>query len=98
MLAEVGRYLDQGMNAEEIHAAFVEKYGVKVLSAPPTTGAFNMSAWLMPFAALIVGSFVVVYFLKSWKAAAVPAGDVPAADPKYQQKIEEELRKFTPED
>ena len=98
MLREVGRYLDEGMTADQIHAAFVEKYGTKVLSAPPTTGVFNISAWLMPFAALIIGSFAVVYFLRSWKTAAVPAGDVPAADPKYQQKIEEELRKFTPED
>jgi cytochrome c-type biogenesis protein CcmH len=97
MLREVGRYLDEGMTAEQIHAAFVEKYGVKVLSAPPVSGAFNISAWLMPFAVLIAGSFLVVYFLRSWKAAAAPADEAPA-DPRYQQKIEDELRKFTPED
>ena len=98
MLAEVGRYLDQGMSDDQVIAAFVEKYGMKALSAPPTTGAFNLSAWLMPFVALLVGATAIIFFLRKLKSATVPVAPAGPDDSKYRQRIEEELEKYNPED
>jgi cytochrome c-type biogenesis protein CcmH/NrfF len=77
----------------------VEKYGVTVLSAPPASG-FNLTAWIMPFAALAVGALMVVYFVRRFRSstAAVPASTSTADLTKYQNRVEEELGKYNPED
>ena len=97
MLKDLGNQIDLGKSDDEIMAYFMEKYGTAVLSSPPPSG-FNLTAWIMPFAALGVGALVAVYFLRRFRArwAAAPVANV---DPgKYQDKLEEELKKFTPED
>jgi cytochrome c-type biogenesis protein CcmH len=97
MLKDLGRQIDQGMDDNAIVTYFTEKYGITVLSAPPVSG-FNLTAWVMPFAALAIGLIMALYFLRRfrtrWAAAAEPNPDLA----KYQDKVEEELKKFTPED
>ncbi len=97
MLAEIAAELDEGQTDQSIISHFAEKYGITVLSAPPVSG-FNLTAWITPFAALIIGGLLVVYFVRQFRSKwrAVPAADVDVA--KYQQKVEEELKKFIPED
>ncbi len=99
MLAEIAAELDEGQSDQSIVAHFAEKYGLTVLSAPPASG-FNLAAWTMPFVALLVGALLVVYFVRRfrtrWAAAPAPAENVDVA--KYQQRVEEELKKFIPED
>jgi cytochrome c-type biogenesis protein CcmH len=99
MKAEVAKMLDEGKSQEEILAAFADKYGTRVLSAPPVSG-FNLSAWIMPFVALAIGVLAVAYVARRWKArwpdqAAVGAQTEPS---KYDKRLEEELEKYTPED
>ena len=100
MMAEIAAELDEGKSDGSIVAHFAEKYGLTVLSAPPASG-FNLTAWIIPFLALGLGAAVAVYFLRQFRAkwaaasAAAPA-DIDVAQ--YQQKVEEELKKFTPED
>src|SRR6185436_9553881 len=97
MFAELGRLIDQGKTNDEIIAHCVEKYGTTVLAAPPASG-FNLAAWVMPFLALGIGALVAIYFLRrfrsQWAGAPAPNADLA----KYQDKVEEELKKFTPED
>jgi cytochrome c-type biogenesis protein CcmH len=98
MREELAEMLDAGKSEAEILAAFAEKYGDHVLAAPPASG-FNLTAWIMPFAALAVGSLVVVHFVRRWRARWQEAPAAPALDTlKYQQRLEEELKKYTPED
>ena len=98
MRKELQGYIDQDMDDKQILATFVTRYGPKVLSSPPTTDWFNLSAWIMPFAALFVGGGLVVYFLRTWKAATPENPPPPVDTAKYQAEIEDELRKLTPED
>jgi cytochrome c-type biogenesis protein CcmH/NrfF len=99
MRKELRGYLDQGYDDNRILATFVDKYGGRVRSSPPTDDWFNLSAWIMPFFALFGGGLLVVYFLKTWKAATSQQPAPAAIDPsKYQAEIEEELRRLTPED
>jgi len=97
MMAEIAKELDEGQSDDSIVSRFAEKYGLTVLSAPPASG-FNLTAWIAPFAALAFGGLLVIYFVRQYRSKwrAVPAADVDVA--KYQQKVEEELKKFMPED
>jgi len=97
MLTDLEKQIDAGKSDESVMAYFVEKYGETVLAAPPATG-FNLAAWLMPFVALAIGALASIYFVRRfrgrWAAATGPSEDLA----KYQDKVEEELKKFTPED
>ena len=100
MMAEVAALLDQGLSEETIIQNFAQKYGFTVLSSPPTSG-FNLAAWIMPFAALLIGAVAAVYFIRRFRsrwpeAAAAPNSGGDAG--RYQNRVEEELRKYTPED
>lgn len=97
MLKDLGNQVDQGKSDTDIMSYFVDKYGTAVLAAPPASG-FNLAAWLMPFVALGAGAFMAIYFLRRFRAkwAGVPSANVDLA--KYHDQVEEELKKFTPED
>jgi len=97
MMAEIAKELDEGDSDDSIVSNFAGKYGLTVLSSPPATG-FNLTAWITPFLALAFGGLLVIYFVRHYRSKwqAVPAADVDVA--KYQQKVEEELKKFLPED
>ena len=55
-----------------VQQAFVQKYGPTVLAAPTTTG-FDRTAWIMPFAALILGFGLVIFVVRTWKNRPTPA-------------------------
>lgn len=100
MLAEVEAQLDQGLSEEAIVQNFAEKYGFTVLSSPPTSG-FNLTAWIMPFAALFAGAMAAVYFVRRFRSrwSEAGAGHRSGVDTAtYQSRVEEELNKYTPED
>ena len=99
MQAEVAAYLDEGKDERTIVDLFVEKYGLTVLSAPPTSGWFNMSAWAMPFIALLVGLALVVYYARRFRDRwSTPVAVADAGNSAFQQRLEDELADYTPED
>ncbi len=94
MREELTAALQRGDSDDLVLQAFVQKYGATVLAAPTTTG-FNRVAWIMPFAALGVGIFAVVYVVRMWKARQpVAAAAGPPAPPaeldEYRQRAREE--------
>jgi cytochrome c-type biogenesis protein CcmH len=97
MLADLQKQIDAGKSDEAVMAYFVDKYGETVLAAPPVSG-FNLAAWMMPFFALAIGAIAAVYCVRRFRSrwATNPAPDATLAQ--YQDKVEEELKKFTPED
>jgi cytochrome c-type biogenesis protein CcmH len=99
MMKELEAMIDSGQTEEQIIAAWAEKYGYTVLSSPPASG-FNMLAYILPFAALLFGALIAVYVARTWKSTvATPHGPpIDSGDDPRLKKVEEELRKFTPED
>jgi cytochrome c-type biogenesis protein CcmH len=97
MLKDLGRQVDAGRDDDGVVEYFIGKYGASVLSAPPASG-FNLTAWLMPFVALGIGFAVAIVFVRRYRAQSAAAPSANADLSAYQQKIEEELKKFTPED
>lgn len=63
---EIREQMALGSDKQTILAHFASKYGEKILSSPTTTG-FNLTAWIMPFAVLLVGSGIVMLTLMRWR-------------------------------
>ena len=55
---EVKEQMDKGRSKEEILEFFVERYGPWILREPPKEG-FNIIAWIIPFAMLIIGPMAI---------------------------------------
>ena len=98
MRKELRGYIGEGKDDKTILATFSGKYGPRVLSVPKTDDWFNLSAWLMPFAVFAAGAAAVVFGLKKLRSTTPDTPAAPAGPSPYEREIEEELKKFTPED
>jgi cytochrome c-type biogenesis protein CcmH/NrfF len=98
---EIREQMAKGLGKDEILAYFQQKYGEKILSAPTTSG-FNLAAWVMPFALLLVGVAFVTVTLRRWQRRGVhppPLRDVaapPSSAPRtaMERQLERELREL----
>ena len=93
MRASIDEQLLAGKDDDTIVQSFVEEYGMVVLSTPPPSGV-NLAAWVMPGFAILVGLFLVFYFVSDWlaKRKAKPAARKQAVDPLAAARIEDELK------
>lgn len=98
MRGEVNEKLAAGMTDDQLLKSFVEKYGTAVLAAPAFSGIFNRTAWLTPLAALVIGLAGLIFYLRRIKSNTAPPAPAATVPSRYDQKIEDELNKFTPED
>jgi cytochrome c-type biogenesis protein CcmH len=57
--------LQAGKSEAQMVQYYVQKYGEKILAAPPKTG-FNMTAWVIPFAGLIMGGAALYFMVRMW--------------------------------
>ena len=79
MKKEIAERIARGESTEQILAAFTQRYGEKVLSAPTFRG-FNWLAWVTPFAAvLIAGTVLTVAIRRRASPPDPPAAPAPAA-------------------
>lgn len=87
--------LAQGLSEEQVLKAMVADFGPAVLAAPPAEG-FNLTAWVMPFVALLLGLWLAITVVRRWRRR-VPE---PAADPtlvdRYRRKLEQEMKHLEP--
>jgi cytochrome c-type biogenesis protein CcmH/NrfF len=66
MLKELDAHVVKGEADDLIVQDFVQEYGEKVLSAPPSTG-FNSIAWYIPGVAFVIGLGIVVTLIRLWR-------------------------------
>jgi cytochrome c-type biogenesis protein CcmH len=100
---EVASFLEGGKSKAQVMQAMVAKYGERILAAPTKEG-FNLTAWILPFVALVVGGFVVAKVISGWKQQAqrssrpqTPASEQSEQKPvsdQYAERLERELREF----
>jgi cytochrome c-type biogenesis protein CcmH len=83
--------LAAGLSEEQVLKAMVADFGPAVLGAPPAEG-FNWSAWIMPFAALLVGLYLVQRVVRAWRRRQPAATVDPALVERYQKSIEREMK------
>lgn len=99
---EIETMIGKGKSGPEIIAFYRQKFGEKVLSAPTTEG-FNILAWLMPFAAVVLGGAFIVFTASRWRTkrtanapkAQASKDSIKEFDSELRHRLEEELRERT---
>jgi cytochrome c-type biogenesis protein CcmH len=94
---------DAGDTCAEIKAQLVDDFGERILAAPPRRG-FNLLAWVLPIAGLLVGAVAVGIAAWRWSRArdvdAEPVTGPPSAngrapvDGELERRLDEELARF----
>jgi cytochrome c-type biogenesis protein CcmH len=84
-----------GESEQQIRDYFIAQYGERVLGAPPPEG-FNLSAYILPFVALLVGGVILFFTARSWLKRPQAPGAAPAPAPQvpseYAERIARELK------
>jgi len=93
---QIETMIAQGMARKRIIGFFRTKYGEKILSAPTSEG-FNLLAWIIPFAAVFAGCFIIVGALSRWRADRITEADASTTgfapyDPELKHRLEQEIR------
>ncbi len=83
----------RGLTPERALELFALDYGERVLAAPTKRG-FNLTAWITPFVALVLGAGIVAVTLSRWRPrATLDAVEAAGAiDRRYLDEIERELQ------
>lgn len=72
MRNELMASVTRGDSDSLVEQGFVQKYGPTVLAAPTMQG-FDRAAYIMPFAALILGFGLIALVIRAWKNRPEPA-------------------------
>lgn len=97
---KIDKYLAEGMDHDQVLAAFVGEYGQQVLMSPPDKG-FNRLAWLFPYLAGLTGLGTVIAVARRWSrnktaqngdAAATAPVPNTGADSALSERLDDELR------
>ena len=101
---DIARRLASGQTVDQVIDAYVAQHGEQIRSAPTKQG-FNLLAWVVPFAAILVAGGLIVALVRRWKArgapegaavgsggAASPLAGLSGADRKTLDRIEREFR------
>jgi cytochrome c-type biogenesis protein CcmH len=91
MLKELDAHVATGEADDLIVQDFVQKYGEKVLSAPPSTG-FNSIAWYIPGVAFAIGLGIVVTLIRLWRQRDVARLATVSSAPPVAPTAASELR------
>ncbi|MBT3514126.1 MAG: hypothetical protein HOB32_02035 [Nitrospina sp.] len=99
------KMLESGLTVEQIVQQQVEKYGETALSAPTKNG-FNLTAWVIPFGAIMIGGVGIRKILRGWVgkdnnidrqsteghiASELSAEESVKSSSKYSRRLKDEL-------
>ncbi len=79
-----------GETAEQIAAAYIEKYGERYLAAPKKEG-FDLLLWILPAVLFAAATAFLWFFLKTQKERAEETAAEQPSD-EYRERIENELK------
>jgi cytochrome c-type biogenesis protein CcmH len=84
-----------GKTGDAIVAAYVSKYGQKILVSPPASG-FNLIAWTGPAIGVLSATVMIAFMLRRWHraSAALTQETIPpasAGDDAYLARLRKDL-------
>lgn len=92
--------LKEGLTKEQVIQTYVERYGEIALSAPTKKG-FNLTVWITPFFAILIGGIGIRRVVAKWVALRKDEKQNKITEPKDDQKdskysrlLEKELKEF----
>ena len=93
--AQISQLLSTGQSDQEIMQYFVDRYGLKVLGAPPVS---TQTIWLylLPIVGLLGGAIYVFFLMRRLRARGAAAIEPPApsSGDDYTQRVERDLKKW----
>jgi len=86
--------VDQGLDRDQVLAAFAADYGTQAILARPIDKGFNRLAWVFPYLVGIVGAFSAVIIARRWSRAPVDSTQPPVeeSDAALRSRLDDELR------
>jgi cytochrome c-type biogenesis protein CcmH len=90
---EVHAMVAAGKSRDEILNHYVAQYGEKILAAPRVKG-FNVLAYVLPWAALLLGGWMLIVLLKKLRKPAPVAIPAPLPDARYTAAVEKEIKEL----
>jgi cytochrome c-type biogenesis protein CcmH len=90
---EVREMVAAGKSRDEILDYYVAKYGERILAAPRARG-FNSLAYILPWAALMVGAWLLFLLLKKLRSPAPSPVPTSLPDSRYASVIEKEIKEL----
>ena len=89
----------EGWDKPRVMNLLVKSYGEKLLAAPTKSG-FNLTAWVTPFAAILLGGVMISLVVGEWVARRRAtqrvryASRVQPVEGRYLDRVDEELKSF----
>ena len=98
MRSEIRQKLELGWTKDQIKQYYVQRYGDRVVGAPPAHG-WNWLAYIVPPVAILAGVAILYSLFRAWKAPArgsaqqaAEAQNPPAEPDDYIARLEAELK------
>jgi cytochrome c-type biogenesis protein CcmH/NrfF len=97
--AFIRREIAAGKTKDQIKAELVAEYGSEALAEPPKSG-FDLTAWLVPGAALLVAAIAIAAGLVRWRRAGDRADGPPSSesgqplDPSDAERLDADLARY----
>jgi cytochrome c-type biogenesis protein CcmH len=97
--AFIRRQIAAGKTKEEIKDALVAQYGTEVLAEPRKSG-FDLTAWLVPVAAILAAAVAIAIGLRRWRRAGRDGGGPPRTggashlEPAEAERLEADLARY----
>jgi cytochrome c-type biogenesis protein CcmH/NrfF len=93
---KLDEFLGQGMDREQVRAAFVAWHGGQDILTAPIDKGFNRLAWLFPYLIGVTGAVTIGLVARRWSRHDAPAAEAVAArtadDPALRTRLDDELR------
>ncbi len=97
--AFIRREIAAGKTKDQIKDDLVAQYGTEVLAEPPKSG-FDLTAWLVPGAALLAALIGIAVGLARWRRAGRSEDDAPSSgddtplDPSDSERLDADLARY----
>ena len=97
--AFIRRQIAAGKTKDEIKDELVAQYGTQVLAEPPKSG-FDLTAWLVPGAAILLAAVAIAIGLRRWRRAARDGGGPPQGggppplEPDEAERLDADLARY----
>jgi len=100
MRAFIRARIAAGDTKNEIKSQLVDQFGESVLAAPPKSG-FNLLAWILPLAGIVLAAGVVGFLAYRWSRGRKAEEPVDPSsngrfrlDPELERRVDEELARY----
>jgi cytochrome c-type biogenesis protein CcmH len=91
----LARWCTQGWTADRVRNTLVAEFGTAILASPPKHG-FDLLAWVVPAAALLIGAAVAIGLTMAWsqRRRGPPGAAGGGLDPEMERRIDSDLAGF----